>query len=145
MQRIWQMVAWSICSDPMVWTLWSSEMNLRTRGCFASLVIIIKIIIIMTLLDNTITGRTSSSHCGPSFDIYSFHAACGCFVQRWGLCTLDIEWLYWGSEKGLGSSIFFPVWWGLVLALGWDTLTSWPVASFASMVALIASSFEMGS
>ena len=25
----------------------------------------IVIIIIMTLLDNTITGRTSSSHCGP--------------------------------------------------------------------------------
>ena len=29
------------------------------------IIIIIIIIIITTLLDNTITGRTSSSHCGP--------------------------------------------------------------------------------
>ena len=79
------------------------------------------------------------------FDIYSFHAACGCFLPRWRWYTLDIEWLYWGSEKGLSSSVFFPVWLGLVLALGWDTLTSWPVVSYASRAALIASSFEMGS
>ena len=79
------------------------------------------------------------------FDIYSFHTACGCFLPRWGWCTLDIEWLYWGSKKGISSSVFFPVWWGLVPALGWDTLTSWPVVSCASKAALIASSFEMGS
>ena len=48
-------------------------------------------------------------------------------------------------EKGLSSSVFFPVWWGLVLALGRDTLTSWPMVSYASRAALIASSFEMGS
>ena len=40
------------------------------------------------------------------FDIYSFHAACGCFLPRWRWYTLDIEWLYWGSGKGLSSSVF---------------------------------------
>ena len=40
------------------------------------------------------------------FDIYSLHAACGCFLPRWRWYTLDIEWLYWGSEKGLSSSVF---------------------------------------
>ena len=79
------------------------------------------------------------------FDTYSLHAAYGCFLPRWRWYTLDIEWLYWGSEKGLSSSVFFPVWLGLVLAHGWDTLTSWPVVSYASRAALIASSFEMGS
>ena len=38
--------------------------------------------------------------------MYSFHAACGCFLPRWRWYTLDIEWLYWGSEKGLSSSVF---------------------------------------
>ena len=63
----------------------------------------------------------------------------------WGWCTSDIEWLYWESKKGLSSSVFFPVWWGLVLALGRDTLTSWPMVSYASRAALIASISEMGS
>ena len=40
------------------------------------------------------------------FDIYSLHAARGCFLPRWRWYTLDIEWLYWGSEKGLSSSVF---------------------------------------
>ena len=79
------------------------------------------------------------------FDIYPFHAASGCFLPRWGWCTSDIEWLYWESKKGLSSSVFFPVWWGLVLAPGRDNLTSWPMVSFASRATLIASSFEMGS
>ena len=48
----------------------------------------------------------------------------------------------WEGSKQLR---IFPVWWGLVLAFGWDTLTSWPVVSYASRAALIASSFEMGS
>ena len=46
----------------------------------------------------------------------------------------------WEGSKQLR---IFPVWWGLVLAFGWDTLTSWPVVSYASRAALIASSFEM--
>ena len=41
------------------------------------------------------------------FESYSFHAACECFFfPRWRWYTLDIEWLYWGSEKGLSSSVF---------------------------------------
>ena len=28
------------------------------------------------------------------------------FFPRWRWYTLDIEWLYWGSEKGLSSSVF---------------------------------------
>ena len=63
-----------------------------------------------------------------------------------------VEMIYFGHRMALlrvweGSKQFriFPVWWGLVLAFGWDTLTSWPVVSYASRAALIASSFEMGS
>ena len=48
----------------------------------------------------------------------------------------------WEGSKQLR---IFPVWWGFVLAFGWDTLTSLPVVSYASRAALIASSFEMGS
>ena len=115
MQRLCQMVAWFICGDPMVWTLWSSKMILGTRVCFAYLRAI------------------------PSMQLVN------AFFPRWRWYTLDIEWLYWGSEKGLKQLRIFPVWWGLVLAFGWDTLTSLPVVSYASRVALIASSFEMGS
>ena len=31
------------------------------------------IIIIMTLLDNTVTGRTSSSHCGPQLSLFQLN------------------------------------------------------------------------
>ena len=47
--------------------------------------------------------------------------------------------------EGSKAARIFPVCWGLVLAFGWDTLTSLPVVSYASRAALIASSFEMGS
>ena len=48
----------------------------------------------------------------------------------------------WEGSKQLR---IFPVWWGFVFAFGWDTLTGWPVVSYASRAALIASSFEMSS
>ena len=48
----------------------------------------------------------------------------------------------WEGSKQLR---IFSVWWGLVLAFGWDALTSWPVVSYTPRAALIASSFEMGS
>ena len=51
----------------------------------------------------------------------------------------------WRVREGSKQLRIFPVWWGLVLAFGWDTLTSWPVVSYASRAALIASSFEMSS
>ena len=76
MQRLCQMVAWFICGDPMVWTLWSSEMILGIRVCFAYLRAI------------------------PSIQLVNV------FFPRWRWYTLDIEWLYWGSEKGLSSSVF---------------------------------------
>ena len=115
MQRLCQMVAWSICGDPMVWTLWSSEMILRTRVCFAYLRAI------------------------PSMQLVNV------FFSK-------VEMIYFGHRmallrvwEGSKAARIFPVWWGLVLAFGWDTLTSLPVVSYASRVALIASSFEMGS
>ena len=79
------------------------------------------------------------------FESYSLHAACECFFSK-------VEMIYFGHRmallrvwEGSKAARIFPVWWGLVLAFGWDTLTSLPVVSYASRVALIASRFEMGS
>ena len=58
----------------------------------------------------------------------------------------DVLWTSNGFIEGLRRvSVFFTVWWGLVLAFCWETLISWPVVSYASRPALIASSYEMGS
>ena len=58
----------------------------------------------------------------------------------------DVLWKSNGFIEGLRRvSVFFTVWWGLVLAFCWETLISWPVVSYTSRPTLIASSYEMGS